>query len=471
MKTLLRTSLNCIILVSLLVSISGCSKVDEIVDVLNRGIDEFKPSKWQSALGDILSDLDKVGGNLAKKVSNEISALMEDARIQSEILLGFAENQSFCTYDFVGSRVELRLKMIANNFFPETFPKPVYTPAICNVVDDTITVGVESIVRYFGFDFINFEGYYKVQIIEEGTGNVVNPSVADFAPVHNYECQVHIIPRDTNTLDPQKKYKLVVFWNDIALDMAPNSANKQSRISIVWPKPTPDIPETLIEVPRARIVFTQLKIHSNEEAHGPTPVGLYIYRVRSSGEKELLYQWNAGGVWVDDGDDYKSLFEGGQGVNSVEIFFQTTIIAELYSGGDCGEWPSSACKGRNNFNSLGQSQLDFDPEDVGPFAFNNSVTDQGNLGFELLVTVEPLPPYPPSEMEWDTNRNLSDLPGSPIDLQTEDPRICIKLCEENPMCQAWTYVRPQWQGVPRCYLKSPAPDPVNDRCCISGVKK
>ena len=67
-----------------------------------------------------------------------------------------------------------------------------------------------------------------------------------------------------------------------------------------------------------------------------------------------------------------------------------------------------------------------------------------------------------------------DRPGSDyngFDLATTNPKACSDSCAGDPTCKAWTYVNPGIQGPnARCYLKSPAPGPVNNSCCISGVK-
>lgn len=50
---------------------------------------------------------------------------------------------------------------------------------------------------------------------------------------------------------------------------------------------------------------------------------------------------------------------------------------------------------------------------------------------------------------------------------------CEALCKaDGSACKAWTFVRPGNQAAnPRCWLKSSAPAPVGDNCCVSGVNQ
>ena len=51
------------------------------------------------------------------------------------------------------------------------------------------------------------------------------------------------------------------------------------------------------------------------------------------------------------------------------------------------------------------------------------------------------------------------------------PTNCQGACVANASCAAWTFVRTGWQGpTPRCWLKNPAPAPVDAFCCVSGQK-
>jgi hypothetical protein len=49
---------------------------------------------------------------------------------------------------------------------------------------------------------------------------------------------------------------------------------------------------------------------------------------------------------------------------------------------------------------------------------------------------------------------------------------CKRRCEADIRCQAFTFVRPGFQGPNAvCWLKSAAPNPVRSNCCDSGAKR
>lgn len=53
---------------------------------------------------------------------------------------------------------------------------------------------------------------------------------------------------------------------------------------------------------------------------------------------------------------------------------------------------------------------------------------------------------------------------------TLDEKFCRSLCEDDPDCISFTYVKPGIQALTaKCWLKKSAPDPVSDSCCTSGV--
>lgn len=73
------------------------------------------------------------------------------------------------------------------------------------------------------------------------------------------------------------------------------------------------------------------------------------------------------------------------------------------------------------------------------------------------------------EPEYDTNRYGGDFAHVVMDIDA--PLECRRICEGNPDCEAWTYVKPGIQGpMPMCWLKNIVPPATPDTCCISGVR-
>ena len=50
-------------------------------------------------------------------------------------------------------------------------------------------------------------------------------------------------------------------------------------------------------------------------------------------------------------------------------------------------------------------------------------------------------------------------------------QACQEACAQNPLCKSYTYVRPEVEGrLEGCWMKNDVPPPVEDGCCVSGVK-
>jgi hypothetical protein len=87
----------------------------------------------------------------------------------------------------------------------------------------------------------------------------------------------------------------------------------------------------------------------------------------------------------------------------------------------------------------------------------------------VVTATAPGPAYPASGLEWNINRRGADYRN--FDLITPSPETCQSTCMSEPQCVAFTYVNPGVQGPSaRCWLKSDAPPPEPDTCCVSGTK-
>src|SRR5262245_33583682 len=86
-----------------------------------------------------------------------------------------------------------------------------------------------------------------------------------------------------------------------------------------------------------------------------------------------------------------------------------------------------------------------------------------------VVTAQTPAAYPGAVLEWNVNRPGSDYRS--FEMVTPSPETCQSTCMNEPQCAAFTYVNPGVQGPnARCWLKSAAPQPLNDGCCVSGTK-
>lgn len=67
----------------------------------------------------------------------------------------------------------------------------------------------------------------------------------------------------------------------------------------------------------------------------------------------------------------------------------------------------------------------------------------------------------------------TDRPGADyrvFELKSAAPAHCMRACEEDGKCQAWTYVKPGHGNAPAmCKLKVTVPFRAESPCCVSGV--
>ena len=77
-----------------------------------------------------------------------------------------------------------------------------------------------------------------------------------------------------------------------------------------------------------------------------------------------------------------------------------------------------------------------------------------------------------SEMEWDIDRQGSDIDKDGFDLPTSDPTLCQEACYGEPKCSSWAYVKPNTVKGPRpkCFLKDAVPEAKPNPACVSGRK-
>ena len=108
-------------------------------------------------------------------------------------------------------------------------------------------------------------------------------------------------------------------------------------------------------------------------------------------------------------------------------------------------------------------------ENTGGKYLQASNADELTGALNETVTAAPEPKVELGEgMEDGIDRPGSDFES--LDLAEADPALCQAACTDNKRCVAWTFVKPGVQADnARCWLKRPAPDKVEDDCCVSGV--
>jgi hypothetical protein len=87
----------------------------------------------------------------------------------------------------------------------------------------------------------------------------------------------------------------------------------------------------------------------------------------------------------------------------------------------------------------------------------------------------PPPPAPPppksAAMAMQAGVDRPGLDYRDFVLSGPDPEQCVRACEQEERCRAFTYVKPGAQGqLAHCWLKAAIPQPHSNTCCASGTK-
>lgn len=58
-----------------------------------------------------------------------------------------------------------------------------------------------------------------------------------------------------------------------------------------------------------------------------------------------------------------------------------------------------------------------------------------------------------------------------FEVRSGDPDVCAARCERDSRCRAWSFSYPKTAaGAATCWLKNQVPSPVENKCCVSGVR-
>lgn len=143
-----------------------------------------------------------------------------------------------------------------------------------------------------------------------------------------------------------------------------------------------------------RVRFENLVLFEDEES-GDTHMAIYV-RARGPGIDQEIFRWNNGNNKVNEVNSYGL----DNSPSPREVTFQATgptaIIVEGYADDD-QDWPSLS----SNENALGDAMLVVDPSDpasAGQKQLGPTVTDNGNQGYVLNLSVEILPANPQADL-------------------------------------------------------------------------
>ena len=58
-----------------------------------------------------------------------------------------------------------------------------------------------------------------------------------------------------------------------------------------------------------------------------------------------------------------------------------------------------------------------------------------------------------------------------FEVRSGDPAVCAARCERDARCRAWSFSYPRTaNAAATCWLKNQVPPPVENKCCVSGIR-
>ncbi len=198
------------------------------IDGMVNTIDEM-PGNWEASAQDIIQTLENTGGTMAKTLADEVTRVMEEARINYQQMTAITGIEFRCNVDFMGSKVGAsvsefigksivgKIKRIISGEKPE---EPIPTPWVCQVIPDSMTLSKigdrlvyeDGIVTLTGYNYVAANAP-TAQIIDEA-GNVI-PGISLYPYLSSpYQIQLNMQDLDLSTVPARSR--LVFTWPNIS---------------------------------------------------------------------------------------------------------------------------------------------------------------------------------------------------------------------------------------------------------------
>ena len=134
--------------------------------------------------------------------------------------------------------------------------------------------------------------------------------------------------------------------------------------------------------------------------------------------------------------------------------------------------PGKGCTNEMSFNLLGEGCRTASPKNCSSLSGTSDVISGFEVGI-VSIFINQTSPSTDSGIMLEENIDRPGMNYKSYVPSSADPLICANDCANDPICKAFTYVKPGFRGsnsCPECWLKNGVPDPIFQEYCISGVK-
>lgn len=327
---------------------TGCVSAEVGLDsatrqVLQNAIDQLgnQPGAWQNTMQNTIDELGRVGTQSAKDALADVQATYNGA-------LGQTEGAVFCGADFVGRRLQQRMRDILHKF-DRNAPAPTIVPVICSTnPGDHIDVGATRLVTYYGYDFLEFSSKHTfTAALQYANGQVVKPNFGFVAIPHNYELTIDLQAVDYTNVDRARGPQLVLKWGEQKV----GGEGSQSELAVLFPAiPTPH--PTVAPTPQIVSCgpFGGGGGGSLSESFKTPPIGVLVRAGEYVDSIQMIYSTGPGDRWGGSGGSSNPInlnpgeYIQGIGIRSGQYVDSITIYTNLrtfgpYGGGGGAQQP------------------------------------------------------------------------------------------------------------------------------------
>jgi PKD repeat protein len=263
---------------------------------------EEAPDQWENTMTEIIQVLETSSSSVASNIADEVSTLMDEARLNTQYVAASVGLEFRCNVDFLSARAGEtvdqfigrsligRLRTIVSG---EDYQEAVSNPWVCQIIPDQIDleeisggfVFQNAVIKISGYNY-NSSNLPKAYIVDEA-GQLIESAILYPFLTSPYQIQLNLQGIDFSTI-PERS-RVVFSW--------PNSGANYA-LSVVFPAQKAQEPE--IPVAKLVIIGTNIGIYKGPDTHYHL-----LGRADQGAEYEVIGRNGDGSWWQIDYDGNK----------------------------------------------------------------------------------------------------------------------------------------------------------------------
>lgn len=429
---------------------TGCDPVDRAIDMVDRAIEQLtqESASWQFIVQRLAEEFPE---GVRSTIRNEVQLLAARTITHSA-------HEFVCPVDFYRDSMIYELRRVRAMLLDEPAISPL-PPRVCTITPNVVNLNDDS------NEHIDINGFnldtapVSVQLVSLATNQLVQVPEVYYNHTTHYQ-HVLLIEQLRPILEEQAIVQINVTWEGIL-----------TRDIGVTPRQSRDMPQ-LCQITHP-VQFMPVRLVQGDRDFDTDDDNWLSYRVGAETKLERNAVWLRLYMYAHEDDpDNTTVDEWGPWQ---QICAPSDPMHQQLVGYDAGAATSSYAEGvvNNDGHEVAKHhptsgpiaeftiQADHDGDDVGYYTQVEARLRYIQLSVRETNTM--------AGIEWGIDRPGNDY----MDFTPEQPnvRICRDRCDQDPRCQAWTYVRPTERNPrPHCWLKNAVSPAVLNEDTASGER-